>query len=155
MGSGNTKTVVVKQVDVQDSLNHPDRPYLYCTKVLNEETAVPYELVETKQYYYIALELPGVTSIKQVRVKCIVTDTGYEVCIVGTKPSAVEPPPVVVEAKEKEKNQCTRRLGDVSWNAVVCGVFDEQPECNYHEGIFKMRLKKRENRTEAIDFVDF
>jgi len=119
---------------------------------------VPYELVETTDHYYIVLELPGISSIKQVRVGCIVTDTGYEVSISGTKPSAVD---VTEGSKETPNNtehavsKCTRHLGEQSWHGVVYGVFESQPECNYREGIFKMRLKKRSKRDESVHYLDF
>eukprot|EP00759_Apiculatamorpha_spiralis_P045710 PhF_6_TR4250/c1_g1_i1/m.5749 len=153
----------IVSIDIQESLTHPENPYRYGTTVLNEAAVVPYELVETTDHYYIVLELPGVSSIKQVRVSCIVTDTGYDVSVSATKPSALDGS----EAKSAldaakvggivggAPHQCTRRLGEVGWHGVVYGVFDGQPECNYREGIFKMRLKKRTVRNEAVTFKDF
>eukprot|EP00760_Papus_ankaliazontas_P038673 PhM_4_TR9236/c1_g1_i1/m.72572 len=144
-------------INVDDELQHPDHAYEFFTSVLNDDTAVPYELIETAEHYFVVLELPGVPSIKHVQVVCLVTDTGYEVSVTGSKPSAVDfstqPKEMIVEGGGGAT--CTRRLGDVSWHGIVYGVYEGQPECNYREGIFKMRLKKRVERAEEITFSEF
>jgi len=122
--------------------------YEYRTAVLQDASALAVELCETAAYYYIVLELAGVSSIAELKIKCERTTTGFEILVECTKSSVIKEPILNSAAS-------TRKLGSISWHAHLQGVFESSPACNLRDGILKMRFKKREAKDAVVSIVDF
>jgi len=142
----NKITAIVRATGAAKTLR--DKLYDYEVVLDQTSTRLPMEVVETDEYFYVALEIPGLSSIKDVKFELGMLQFGYEVKITAEVRSAVEGDRVN-EAISK------RIIGPISWQATIKGVFEGRPECNYKYGIWKMRLRKRSQKEEAVDLVDF
>eukprot|EP00760_Papus_ankaliazontas_P027481 PhM_4_TR3359/c0_g1_i1/m.87506 len=149
--SGGTFSSISTAVNVVTTAKRmKERLYDYEVIVEEDSTTLPLEVVETEDYFYIALEIPGLTSIRDIHFEFSMLQLGHLVTVTTEIKSAVG------EGVVPMKQPISKRLlGGVSWKAVVKGVFEGRPECNYKYGVFKLRLKKRSQKEEAVDLVDF
>ncbi len=146
-------------------------PIVFEATVRPSSTALPMELGEDSQYYYIVLEVPGADLISanappagtdftpqrstalrlttgDVDVSCDISATGYVVAVTGNRVSAVE-------GKREEPPVCTRELGAVNWSCELQGVFLRGPEYNCHEGLLKLRFRKLIDTKEQMRVASF
>ncbi len=116
--------------------------------VAPDSSSVPAEFGESAEYYFIVLELPGFSGTDDVTVNCQVAPDGYSVAVDCVRRSAVEERAVEVPIS-------TRLLGPINWKCELTGVYDRQPEFNCHDGLLKIRFRKRLQLVETLRHVDF
>jgi hypothetical protein len=150
MGSAPAKPLPqIADVTPRTFVKDDNKLYDYSALITAGEQSVHSEILEGKEFYYLALELPGVPDVESVKMTCEVTSTGLIVSVSTKKHSAVE-------GKALDAGKSTRVLGDVAWNATLTGVFVEgRPQCNCKDGILKMRFKKRPVAAQEVEAADF
>jgi HSP20 family molecular chaperone IbpA len=119
---------------------------VYSAKVRDGSAELPLEFAETADHFYLVLEIPGTQAAGDVDVRCEVAADGYIVSVEGTRKSAIDAPAV-------EEPRCTRPLGALKWSCELRGVYERQPQLNCHDGLVKLRFRKRQTLEETFSAV--